>query len=239
MKKKNQARIVSLLRSIPLILCVLLIAAYLFSNGDFSIQKLLHFTPKNPVFAALFILFLYTIKSLSVIFPVIVLQAATGYVFPPLPAILLNTAGMLLSLLIPYAMGLFSGSAAIDKLEHKHPKIAAFAEKQKDHVFFINFFLRIISILPADVVSIYFGSLKTPLVPYLGGSLLGMLPGMIAVTLMGSSVTDPHSPMFILSAVGTVCLAIGSLIIYRVIQRKSTRLSKEQENASTSTPQQD
>ena len=228
MKKETQTRIISLLRSIPFMLCILLIIIYLFPNGGFSLQQLLNYTPESPAFAALFILFLYAVKSLSIVFPVIVLQAATGYIFPPLPALLLNTAGMLLSLLIPYGMGLFSGSAAVDRLEHKHPKIAAFAEKQKDHVFFINFFLRIISILPADIVSIYFGSMKTPLLPYLGGSLLGMLPGMIAVTLLGSSITDPHSPMFILSVIGTVCLAAGSLVLYRMLAHKESRDKKPQ-----------
>ena len=61
---------------------------------------------------------------------------------------------------------------------------------------FMSFFLRVISCLPGDTISMYFGASKMPFWTCLLGSFLGTLPGMVASTLLGMSITDPSSPMF-------------------------------------------
>lgn len=221
MKKTTQKHWLFLLRLMPIVISVLFISVYIAAKDNFSIQGILNYTPKNPVWAAIFILFFYAVECISVIFPIVILQIVTGCIFSPLPAILINLAGMIISLIIPYWMGGFSGNITVSKLEQKHPKIAVFAEKQKSHVFLISFLLRVISILPADLVSIYFGSFKAAFLPYLSGSLLGMLPGMLAVTLMGASAANPRSPVFIISVIITIILSLFSLAVYRIIQQKN------------------
>lgn len=61
---------------------------------------------------------------------------------------------------------------------------------------FLCFFLRVISCLPGDVVTMYLGATKTPFWKNLLAGSLGLLPGMVLATFMGESVQQPQSPMF-------------------------------------------
>lgn len=67
--------------------------------------------------------------------------------------------------------------------------------------------------------------MKIPYHRYLPASLLGMLPITLAITVLGSSITDPTSPAFWISLVGTVVLSVGSILLYRYLRKKGYFLS--------------
>ena len=58
--------------------------------------------------------------------------------------------------------------------------------------------------------------------------MLGNLPGIIAITIVGQSITDPTSPTFIISLSVTVLISVISLVIYRIY--KKYRLEKLNEH---------
>ncbi len=78
------------------------------------------------------------------------------------------------------------------------------------------FFLRIVYILPLDVVNMYLGATRMPYPKYLAASLFGVLPSTIAATLLGVSITDPTSSIFWISIGMTIGFSVVSLLIYKL-----------------------
>ncbi len=202
------------------VFCLLLVAGYLIGNQDVSVETLLAFTPKDPAKAAIVMLLLYALKSATIFFPLIILEIAVGHLFSPCVALGINFAGMLIILTIPYLMGKAAGIKAIQKLVQKYPRFGEIIGKQQDNALFLCFFLRIISCLPGDVVTMYFGATRTPFWQNLIAGALGVLPGMVLATLMGSSIQDPESPAFWISAILMITLAVLSAILYYAYRRK-------------------
>jgi uncharacterized membrane protein YdjX (TVP38/TMEM64 family) len=86
---------------------------------------------------------------------------------------------------------------------------------------FYSYFLRVVSVLPGDLVSMLLGSFKLKFTPYILGSLLGIFPGMLAATFMGTAISNPSSPEFIIALVGTVLLSVVSYFVYRRWKNKT------------------
>lgn len=210
------------LRWLPIGICVFLTGWWLWGNTTVTAEGLLQVAPAHPFVAAGFLLLLYAVKSLTMVFPIVVLNVLGGFLFSPLPALLLNSVGTLVELAIPYWVGRFSGSTFADHLCKKHPRIDTLATQTATNPFFSAFFLRLISCLPGDGVSLYFGAIRMPFWVYLWGSFLGTLPGVIPATLLGMSIADPTSPLFWLSLGLTALLSAVSFWVYwRWQKRKS------------------
>ncbi len=210
----------TLLRIVPLLFCIALFVAYLLTEQDITAQSITDYAPANPWLAAAFLLLLYAVKSLSIVFPLIVLNIAGGFLFPPATAILVNVLGVLIELTIPYWVGRGSRRSTAGRLTRKYPKLLDAVSFQQGNALFLSFFLRIISCLPGDAVSMYLGAIRLPFSKYLLGSFLGTLPGTITATLIGTSVDDPSSPIFWISVVLTVTIAAVSFLAYFFVKRK-------------------
>lgn len=219
MKKKLKTILLAILRFAPLIICAVCMCIYLFSGEDITAESLLNFAPEEPLYAALFLVLLYAFKSLTVFFPIIVLNVLGGFLFEPVHALIINSVGVLVELTIPYWIGRASGSGFADKLCKKHPKLAEIIGEGSNNNFFMSFFLRVISCLPGDAVSMYFGARKVPFWTCLLASFLGTFPGMVAATLLGMNITDPSSPMFWVSIGLTVGISVISFLVYFLWRR--------------------
>lgn len=223
MKNKIKNILLTILRFAPLIVCALFMCIYLFSGEEITAESLMNFAPEKPLYAAIFLVLLYAFKSLTVFFPIIVLNVLGGFLFEPDHALIINSIGVLVELTIPYWIGRVSGAGFADKLCQKHPKLAEIIGEGGKNNFFMSFFLRVISCLPGDAISMYFGARKVPFGTCLLGSFLGTLPGMIATTLLGMSITDPTSPMFWVSIGLTVGISVISFLIYFIWKRSKKK----------------
>ena len=215
----------SFLRLLPLAICLLMALAFLLFGGGVDAEGLASRAPENALLTAAFFLIVYGVKSLSVFFPALVLQLAVGFLFSPGAAVLVNVAGSVVDILLPYWVGKTSGVELVYRLRDRYPRLQRAMEMQGENAFFLSFFLRIISCLPGDAVSMYLGAIGLPLGKYYWGSLLGVLPRVILATLMGASITNPSSPMFFLSAGMTVLLSLLSFCGYALYQRKRGKQS--------------
>jgi len=222
LKRKIKDILLVILRYTPLIICLAFAAWYLLSGENISVDTILNRVPKAPWLAAVFMIILYAAKSLSVVFPIIVLHIAGGFLFPPFVAVIVNTLGTVVELTIPYWVGRISGTSYAERLMQKHPKLADVISKLDSKSFTMSFFLRIISCLPGDAVSMYLGAVKLPFKSYLAGSFLGTLPSIITATLLGTSVTDPASPMFWVSLSLTIGISLLSFLFYFIWQKRKT-----------------
>lgn len=223
MKQKIKTILLTILRFTPLIVCAIFMCVYLFSGEDITAESLLNFAPEEPLYAALFLVLLYAFKSLTVFFPIIVLNVLGGFLFEPHHALIVNTVGVLVELAIPYWIGRASGAGFADKLCKKHPKLGEIIGESGSNNFFMSFFLRVISCLPGDAISMYFGARRVPFWTCLLGSFLGTLPGMVASTLLGMSITDPTSPMFWVSIGLTVGISVISFLSYFLWKRSKKK----------------
>lgn len=214
MKEKHKNVIFSALKVMPMVICVAFMCIYLFFGEDITVDDLVNFAPEKPLYAALFLILLYAFKSLTVFFPIAVLNVLGGFLFEPPTAIIINCIGVVIELTIPYWIGRVSGRSFVVKLENKHPKIAKLFGEHSENSFFLSFFLRALFCLPGDAISMYFGAIKMPFHRYILGSFLGILPGTIAFTLLGMSITDPQSPLFWVSIAMTVGVSVISAICY-------------------------
>lgn len=210
-----------------LVLLLLGSAVFLAVRSGLTLDAVLARAPQNPLALAVIFLLLYAAKRATMFFPLLVLQAAVGFLFPLPGALAVNFLGMLIDLTVPYAMGRRAGQKLVGKILARYPKFEIFLEKQQDHAFFLNFLLRVFSCLPGDVLTLYFGATGVPFWQNLVGGGLGVLPGMILATVLGKSLEDPSSPAFWISAGLSVGMAVLSTVLYGVYLRRQKRKGKQ------------
>lgn len=221
MKPQINKIILTLLKSLPLAVCVMLVL--LFSGKEINVQTILGYTPDDPFAAAFVILLFYALKSVSFVFPIVVLQIAAGHLFRTPAALLINFTGRAVTLSIPYWIGRLSGSNLLNGLQKKYPSIEALCSRQRQNPIFISFLLRTFCFLPGDAISLYLGATKIPFPYYLAGGISGTALGVVLATTLGSSITQPESPAFWLSASLMALLAMVSFLLYlreRKMQKK-------------------
>ena len=207
----------------PVLMIALMAIIYFTALKDLTFEQILNYTPEAPLAAAAVILLMYALKSLSYFFPMLLIAAAAGAVLPIYAAIPVNLLGIVIMASIPYAVGKYAEGEVVDKLAAKHEKISIVREYSTKHQRFGAFFLRIVSCLPYDVVSLVMGSLRFNYKDYIIGSLLGTAPGIILTTFMGSAITEPLSPEFIICAVIEVIIAVSSAVAYRIHRKKQDK----------------
>ncbi len=214
MKTPKTKGIKTLLKFLPIAVCAVCIILPLASGKKITVQAVLEYTPKTPLLAAFVILLLYALKSMSFVFPIAVLQIAAGHLFQTPVALLINFLGRVVTLTIPYWAGRYSGSGMVKNLIGKYPKLEKVCSKQEQKPLFISFLLRTFVFLPGDAVSMYLGAMRIPFRHYLAGGILGTALGVVLSTVLGSSITEPSSPAFLLSAVLMTLVALLSVIYY-------------------------
>jgi len=204
-------------QAFPLFVMFVFILIFLRFSKQISVKNFLEYTVENYYLAAISLLIMYAIKSLTIVFPLTLLYLISGIIFSPSLAILINIMGTAITVTIPYWIGWYSGNNLTQKLLRKYPKAQQLHEIQKNNDWFFSYLLRIIGILPYDVISLYIGSLRMPYPTYLSGSMLGMIPNILIMTLVGINITDPNSPVFISAIIFRVLLTICSVAIYRIV----------------------
>lgn len=213
-------RILPAMRVAPLLVMAGLVIFFGRHFQSLTVEDILNYTPENLWVAAGIFVGIYAFKSLTVVFPILVLYVAVGVIFPPLAGLLVNLIGLFVALSIPYWIGRFSGRGYMERLLYKFPKARQLLKRMTYNEWFVSYILRVINALPGDLVSMVLGSMGIRYFKYLIGSLIGMAPTMIAATLLGVTMTDPLSPGFFLSAGAIVLLSLVSLAVYCLTVRR-------------------
>lgn len=214
MEPHKHKKILTILKSLPLTACAVFVILFLVSGKEITVETVLNYTPESPFAAAVVILLLYALKSVSFVFPIAVLQIATGHLFQTPTALFINFLGRAITLTIPYWIGRFSGSDMVDRLLKKYPKLEQACSKQGENPIFISFLLRTFCFLPGDAVSLYLGAVKIPFPCYLAGGIMGTTLGVVLSTVLGSSIKEPGSPAFWISGSLMALLAVVSFGLY-------------------------
>lgn len=199
-------------------------AAYMVLNPDITAETIVSFVPKKPFLAALVFIALYAAKSATFVFPILILEAAAGFFFPYWQAVAVNFIGLSVGLIIPYFMGRFLNIEKTQSIIEKYPKMKKLSEFEDENIFFLCFFLRLIYLLPGDILTLYFGMKKVPFYKNFIGGIAGLIPFMLLATFFGANISNPFSPEFIIAFATNFCLSVLSVIFYRKRKTKTASL---------------
>ena len=191
---------------------------------ELSAEGIARYTPKNPWLAAIVMLALFALKSLSIVIYSGLLYAANGILFPLPVAIVLNLIGTVIMVSLPYLIGKRTGASAVDEIRAKYPKAEAIHDLRAKNDFLFAFLVRMAR-LPSDVASLYMGAVHVEYKKYLLGSLLGMLPHTITYPIIGMSIRDIRSPKFVISLCAELAYILITSAVYTV-SRKRNQVSK-------------
>lgn len=194
----------------------------LIHKDKITVESIVYYTPEEPVSAALIMLCLFAVKSVTLFIYGGILYAVNGILFPMPIAVGLNIAGSVIMTSIPFLIGKKAGTNAMDTLVKQNKKLAMLKDITNQNELLISFFIRIIGILPSDLVGMYLGASGIGYRRYLCGTILGMLPSILSFSVMGMSSHDISSPEFILSVCFEISLMIVSFAIYFIWRRRTT-----------------
>ena len=205
------------LRLIPPIVTIILVLLVLWFGSQLSLEQLISYTPSHLFLAAAAVIFLFAVKSLSVVFPLSALYILSSFWFGPWIAILVNYLGLTVCMTIPYCIGRMFGGHLIDKLVEKYPKLLRLQQLGISNQVMLAYLLRIVSVLPGDLCSLFLGTCSVEYKRYLLGSLLGLSPVMILHVLFADLFKDSLSAGFLSSLTPESLVVIIVLIIISVI----------------------
>ncbi|MBQ6886661.1 MAG: TVP38/TMEM64 family protein [Lachnospiraceae bacterium] len=210
-----------IIKKIAIIIFWLLFIIICFLNRErITIENIVSYTPKNIPVAIGVMLLLFSLKSISIVIYGGLLYAASGIMFPLPVAIIVNTVGTVLMVSIPFFIGKKAGKETMNKLVEKNPKLEVLRDVSNKNELFISVFVRLIGMLPGDLVSMYLGASGIHYNKYIAGSMIGLFPAIVSFSVMGMSVDDISSPAFIISTAFEIGLMILSIAIYFIWRKK-------------------
>ena len=197
-----------------------IIAICFLHRKELSAEGIARYTPKNPWLAAIVMLALFALKSLSIVIYSGLLYAANGILFPLPVAIVLNLIGTVIMVSLPYLIGRRTGASVVDEIRAKYPKAEAIHDLRAKNDFLFAFLVRMVR-MPSDVASLYMGAVHVEYKKYLLGSLLGMLPHTITYPIIGMSIRDIRSPQFIISLCAEIAYILVTSAVYTLYRKKN------------------
>ena len=169
---------------------------YLHSQYHITADAILSWQPENLLLATIIILCFFTVKSLLVFVPIMLLQILAGHLYSRQMAILINFLGLVIVMSLPYWIGKRLGSSRMEQLIRKYPKLQNILNAQEDNQMAFSFMLRACAVPPADIVTMYLGASGMPYLTNVIGGTLGCFPSMVLTTFLGANIRNPESPAF-------------------------------------------
>jgi phospholipase D1/2 len=150
-----------------------------------SIQSFLTSVAESG-WAPLWVLAIYVVGGL-IAFPVVVLIAATAATFGPLFGFVYALTGVLASALVTFFIGASVGRNAVRSLLGARWDRARRAIDRRGILALAA--IRMVPIAPFSLVNVIAGACSISVFDYLAGTLIGMLPGLIAMSALGYQIT--------------------------------------------------
>ena len=147
-----------------------------------------------------------------------------GLVFDLPAALLVNAAGSVICISVPYFTGRSSDGLLVDGLLERHPRLGGVYEANREHLFLVSLVLRVTN-LSNDLLGLFFGSLRMSYAEYLLSSFIGILPAMVLYTVLGNDLDPLSPPVLICLGVDICCIAASWLVL-----RRRKRKERESEN---------
>ena len=199
-------------------LLLITVVAIIGPGGVFSLHKgmapeqIRNFILSFGAMAVLAFLVISMLRPL-VFLPVTPFTIASGFLFGPGWGVVYAITGSMLSALLTFFLSryLFHDYVRARVL----PAYPAADRMVRGREWQFVAFLRIIPVLPFDIVGYLAGSTGVDLKKYIFGTLIGETPGAVVLVLLGCSLNNMGSSLFYIS----ILLMIGLLIIPEIARR--------------------
>lgn len=155
-------------------------------------------------------LILCTIRPILLL-PIGLFSVLGGILFGAILGTVYTVVGGTIGSIIAYYMARYWGRDWIEAL--LKGKIKKIDKKCEENGFIVTFLMRVIPILPCDVVSYICGLSNIKIWEYIVGTFLGIIPGTFVYSYFGSSLDNIYSKQFILSVVFLILLSVLPFII--------------------------
>lgn len=156
--------------------------------------------------------------------PVTVLIVATAFIFSPLLAATYSVVGCLASAAVTYSMGLILGRRFVRKLAGE--RINELSRRLARSGVLTMALIRNLPIAPYSVVNMVAGASHIRFWDYLLGTFLGMLPGVIALTVFSGTIVNAfRNPTWWRVAVPVVVIA-GFVLFLRLLRKRSSQRAR-------------
>ncbi len=172
------------------------------------------------------------VVSAPIPFMTVVLSPISGLLFGTLWGSVLVICIATFSSLIPFNLARQLGREWVEsKIKGERlQEIYARSEGQGGFVFILM--LRLVPVLPWEIQNYVAGLTKVRLATYLIATPLGIIPGSVALVLLGASVTDPTSWQFAVAIAMNVVVMVGAPLIATFVRR----LRRKQKDTDPSDP---
>jgi len=123
-----------------------------------------------------------------IVFPVVVLIAATAAAFGPWIGLLTATAGVMASALVVFLIGRGLGRERLQTL--LGARALRVQRRIVDKGVLAVAVIRMVPIAPFSIVNLLAGASQLRLFDFLLGTLLGMAPGLVVMAALGAQIAD-------------------------------------------------
>ncbi len=178
------------------------------------------------VLAAAIVVGIYVAKSFVFIVPASLVYISVGMVFETWQAIIISAVGIMLEIVCTYYLGRFLGKDAVTSKLSKikaGKKLLDMKSKNKNLVVFTARFTG----LPIDFSSLFMGAFDFKFIPYFILSMLGIMPRVVVMTIVGEGFYNLIPMKYIITAVIVaipVCLI--AFLVFKIIKsRKNSKLT--------------
>ena len=204
-----------------LVAWAVLIIMVIIKRDSITAESILSYTPSNLWAAFAMMMGLFALKTLSIVFYSGLLFTASGMLFGMPLAIVVNLAGALVMLLEGYAVGHAGGQKLVEDLSSKYPRFGEFTGLKDTRPFSFALLIRMLKFVNYDIGSMYMGASGVSLLPYLGGSLIGLLPELILFALAGSGISNMNAIPAAAAAIIYITMTVLSAVILRYMMKNT------------------
>jgi phospholipase D1/2 len=175
---------------------------------------------ERSALAPLWVLGAYVIASM-IAMPITVLIVATVMVFGASSGFVYALVGAMLGAAVSFGAGKLIGRHGVRRIAGEH--INKLSHRLAKRGILAVFVVRVLPVAPFTIVNLVAGASHIRLRDYLIGTLLGLLPGMLAITLFSdrlvATLRDP-SPKTIVVLAGAVVAIVAAMFLLRTLLKR-------------------
>ena len=170
--------------------------------------------------AALTVIGIYAVKSAVFVIPASLIYLSVGMAFDTPVALLINTLGIAVEITLSYFLGKFLGGEKVDAMLRGKKGYDLLNKLKEKGRFAFVFLLRFLS-FPIDFGSLFFGASGFAYPSYFVMSLLGILPRVLLMTVLGYGIYELIPMKYVITAVLVIIpvAAIG-IVAAKYVKRK-------------------
>jgi phospholipase D1/2 len=178
---------------------------------------------RNSALLPMYVLAAFVVAG-ALFFPVWLVIFQTGLLVPAPLSCLLAFAGAGLSASLFFSLGRLARAPIARRLARRPRVLHAIEGAKLEHIIA----LRLVPVLPFTLTNLAAGALGVHYRTFIGGTLAGMAPGILAVTLLGDRAVavfrDPSPASIAMLAGCALALVAGATTLRRVARTRSDRI---------------